>query len=70
MKVIERENEIVCDRAGCPRQGRFRFSAGGPPEDDLVLCEECAEELRRALNQALDPKKKKTGAAAREDSAV
>ena len=53
MKVTERENEIVCDLPGCARQGRYRLSAGGPPADDLVLCEECAQEVCRALSEAL-----------------
>ena len=52
MKVIERENEIVCDFAGCGRQGKYRLSGGGSPEDDLVLCGACAEAVYSALSEA------------------
>ena len=54
MKIVERENEIVCDRAACSRRGKYRFSAGGPPGDDLVLCEDCALELYEALRGVFD----------------
>ena len=52
MKVIERENEIVCDFAGCGRQGKYRLSGGGSPGDDLVLCGACAEAVYSALSEA------------------
>lgn len=52
MKVIERENEIVCDFAGCGRQGKYRLSGGGSPGDDLVLCGACAEAVYYALSEA------------------
>lgn len=61
MKVIERENEIVCDFAGCGRQGKYRLSGGGSPGDDLVLCGACAEAVYSALSEAFGKGKESLG---------
>ena len=55
MKTEKIKCEIVCDGGGCARLAAWRLTGLGEP---LNLCEECADKMKKALEERHGVRKK------------